>query len=589
MQLNSPLLMTAVLMAATVNNAGQISANIRLGDDPPQLPANRRAQAGSHIARSFKDPTLLVATFQEGRHTTGGAVASGYALSTDSGLSWTRALVPNVTQIDGGPGVRVSHPMAAIDHLDNLYLLGEIFISFPAGPVTAVLSTSTNHGATFAPPLVGFSDSPQLNKQWLAINTFDNSVGLGQQALAFTGGDGLEVRYNTNGPTWLHSTLATSPANSYGCQLLFLPDGTLVNVYFRYGTSSDDPNGPAQIECAISTDGGVNFAVPRLVADMAGRIYFDPVARTGYDYISATTDRQAGVIYVTYQALTGPATDRPGILFTRSIDKGATWSTPVAVNDTPADQGVFNPAIAVSPDGQHVTVCFYDKRHQTINSAGNLVDLYLAESFDGGETWQPNLRLSEVSSDLRLATPTSDGWMLGDYQGVVPALNANTPGVAVWIDTRAGNPDPYAVRIGRARGSTFDAWRKLRFSPVDLANLALSGEDADPEGDGLPNLAEYAFATEPTQADGSPLEINQSTPGPGQPITLAYERPAMLSDIEFYWESCNNLVDWRHTSPTQQQTGAGRDPSMERVEAAFATDSQMRFFRLGVARNPLTP
>ena len=91
------------------------------------------------------------------------------------------------------------------------------------------------------------------------------------------------------------------------------------------------------------------------------------------------------------------------------------------------------------------------------------MDLYLAESFDGGDTWEPNLRLSEFSSDIRKAPQPFgfDQYFLGDYQGIVPALNFETPAVAAWIDTRAGNSDPYVVRIKRTKGTTFETWRKL--------------------------------------------------------------------------------------------------------------------------------
>ena len=51
-----------------------VGANVALGEDPPALPANFRAQAEPHLARSFTDPNLLVATFQEGRWSNGGAL-----------------------------------------------------------------------------------------------------------------------------------------------------------------------------------------------------------------------------------------------------------------------------------------------------------------------------------------------------------------------------------------------------------------------------------------------------------------------------------------------------------------------------------
>ena len=103
----------------------------------------------------------------------------------------------------------------------------------------------------------------------------------------------------------------------------------------------------------------------------------------------------------------------------------------------------------------------------------------------------------------------------------MPALNFDAPGAAVWIDTRTGNLDPYAVRISRTRGTTFAAWQKLRFSTNDLANAAISGENADPDHDGIPNLAEYAFGLEPKQTNSSPIQVNVSNSGSAPLVTIS--------------------------------------------------------------------
>jgi len=52
----------------------RIGPNIRLDDDPRALPTNMLAQAEPHIVRHPILPDILVATFQEGRYTDGGAV-----------------------------------------------------------------------------------------------------------------------------------------------------------------------------------------------------------------------------------------------------------------------------------------------------------------------------------------------------------------------------------------------------------------------------------------------------------------------------------------------------------------------------------
>jgi hypothetical protein len=212
------------------------------------------------------------------------------------------------------------------------------------------------------------------------------------------------------------------------------------------------------------------------------------------------------------------------------------------------------------------------------------VDFYLVESFDGGDTWEPNVRLSEFSSDLRKAPTLLSKYWVGDYQGLVPSLNFDTPGVAVWIDTRAGNNDPYAVRISRTKGTTFDTWRKLRFSTNDLANAALSGPNGDPDGDGISNLAEYAFGLEPVRTDTSPLKISKGPGNTPPTVLVAYERLAVLGDIQFSWQVSDNLVSWAAVSDEQEKITPGRDPSMQHVEASFPVGDRMKFFRLGITK-----
>ncbi len=93
------------------------------GDDPSQLPPMMRAQAEPHIFRSPVDPEFLAAVFQEGRFAIdGGAVDCGYSVTHDGGLTWTRALIPNLTMITGGPYFRATDPVAGIDLNGTIFL-----------------------------------------------------------------------------------------------------------------------------------------------------------------------------------------------------------------------------------------------------------------------------------------------------------------------------------------------------------------------------------------------------------------------------------------------------------------------------------
>ena len=56
-------------------------------------------------------------------------------------------------------------------------------------------------------------------------------------------------------------------------------------------------------------------------------------------------------------------------------------------------------------------------------------------------------------------------------------------------------------------GLSFDLWRKLNFTAPELANAAISGPDANPDGDGAVNFAEFVFGTHPKTASAIPLTI----------------------------------------------------------------------------------
>jgi hypothetical protein len=161
---------------------------------------------------------------------------------------------------------------------------------------------------------------------------------------------------------------------------------------------------------------------------------------------------------------------------------------------------VFNPAVAVSPDGQIVTAVFYD--HRANPGSNTLVDLYWAQSLDGGGTWQPNTRVTSVSTDASLAPRTAAGFMLGDYQGVAESTNSNVPAVPAWIDTRGGDPDPFIARISST-------------SPIPTPT-------PNPTPGPTPTISVIASPTTINEGGSATFTIRASTVNPSQPITVRY-------------------------------------------------------------------
>jgi hypothetical protein len=496
----------------------RVGPNIRLGDDPAQLPANMRAQAEPDIARSIIDDNFLVATFQEGRFTiNGGAVDLGYSISHDSGLTWTRALIPNLTQTVGGPYFRATDPVVAFDLNNNVYISTDAATDSNFGNGDIAVSKSSDGGMTFGPPMVAFKPANNLvfpDKEWIAVNTFANTpTPLGRILVTFT----LFSNTNQNihpivatfsddgGQTWSPLTnINGSTTALQGSQPMFLPNGNIVIVYWNFGSGTSPGE---RLESVISTDGGFTFGPPHLIMPVTE--WNEPLIRSGSFLPSATVDRTTGNIYVVFQT---QIFGNPRIAFTKSTDGGITWSQqisgdiggtnlPTIISDNPAGSGVFNPAINVSPDGQTLSVVFYDHRNNP--GSNTLVDLYMAQSLDGGINWGPNFRLTSVSTDASLAPLTTDpdgnatGYMLGDYLGVAQSTQPKVAAVPVWIDTRTGNSDPFVTRVGIAATATFSAWEAANFSLAQMNDPATVTPDADPDHDGESNSSEFLSGTNP--------------------------------------------------------------------------------------------
>ncbi|MEO8439278.1 MAG: sialidase family protein [Spartobacteria bacterium] len=480
----------------------RVAPNLRLGDDPAPLPPTMRAQAEPHIARSPVDPDFLTAVFQEGRFTDGGAVDCGYSVTHDGGLTWTRALIPSLTMTVGGPYFRATDPVAGIDLEGRVFLCteGATTSDFSQGEI--VVSRSTDEGATFGAPVLVYAagnknDFP--DKSWMAVNTFTGTTTPAGRIVVtwtlFTTDDNspiLRSYSDDHGVTW-SPALSVIPATSdtQGSQPIFLPDGRLAIVYWNF--TSSNTGSAEEIDMVLSNDGGVSFGLPIIVTGV--KRYNHPSIRTGSFLPSAATDRTTNSLYVVYQGL--DSSNAPRIFFTKSTNAGATWSFPIAITDNPGT-GLFNPAISASPDGQTLTVSFYDQR----DSGGNnlLCNLYLAQSFDGGATWQPNLRLTSETSNASLAPLTASGYMLGDYLGIAPSTSPDVPAVPVWVDTRTGDPDPFITRVGIAPQVDFTSFQASRLSFAQIEDPQLGGPTGDADGDAEDNFSEFLSATDPNDA-----------------------------------------------------------------------------------------
>lgn len=132
--------------------------------------------------------------------------------------------------------------------------------------------------------------------------------------------------------------------------------------------------------------------------------------------------------------------DRADVMFSRSTDGGQTWSPPVRINDDAGTLGQqWFTTMSVSPNGR-IDAVWLDTR-DNINIGSDSSALYYSYSYDQGNTWSLNEKLSQ-SFDPHVGYPNQN--KMGDYFDMI---SENTSAHLAWSNTINGEQDVYYSRI----------------------------------------------------------------------------------------------------------------------------------------------
>jgi hypothetical protein len=364
----------------------------------PNVDISRQAgnEAESTISINPTNPLNLFA---------GSTVGNLNKYSTDGGLTW------RVSTYVGLP-VTIGDIQSAWDSFGNL------FITYISSTGRDVVARSNDGGATFRdgrmlgtnidqPSIaVGPSGLPDVPEAvWVSFTDTSGLFAAGAPVMGFDslgafhtpvtvpgpGGDFGDIAVGPNG-----EVLATYQNQNSGIG----PDSIKVNLdptglgsqSFRSSSVATGTNvgGFATIPAqpSRSIDAEANLAWDRSGGLFTGRVYLVYTDRPSTG--SSDTD-----IYVRY-----------------SDDDGTTWSPRVRVNDDPVGNGKsqFNPAMAVDQTTGNVAVTWYDTRHS--GSANNTAEVWGTISEDGGNTFLPNVQISQGDSN---AAAVDNGFDFGDY------------------------------------------------------------------------------------------------------------------------------------------------------------------------------
>src|ERR1035438_10009883 len=125
------------------------------------------------------------------------------------------------------------------------------------------------------------------------------------------------------------------------------------------------------------------------------------------------------------------STCKTRIWFSRSSDGGATWSSPVKINDQSQLNDQFFPRLAVDAATGAMMVVYYD----TINDTGRKkTDIWMQTSLDHGATWSGATQVTTQESD-----ETASGYNTYQYGDYIGLTCQDGRYFACWTDRRGGS------------------------------------------------------------------------------------------------------------------------------------------------------
>jgi hypothetical protein len=406
------------------------------------------------------DEDNIVGIWQQDRWSNGGARGLVAGVTENGGTSWTKVVIPKVSQCSGGPYDRASDPWVTFSPNGDVYAMS-LSASADLRRSAMLVNKSTDGGLTWSDPTVLIDETSDFNfndKNSMTADPTDSDFAYAVwdrirhpaqshedpdfnalHAFSFRS-DIMFSRTTNGGASWEPARAIFEPkANLFtiGNQIAVLPDGTLVNAFFLIRGAGLQPSLNQYREAVIiSTDKGVTWSQPIIVDRHVIASVRDPdtgqAHRTGDIIPDVAVDMDSGDMYVVWQD--GRFTGRAAVALSKSTDGGRSWSRPIKVNQTPLlgnrNDQAFTPSVHVADDGT-VGVSYYDFRKNAAGG-GTDTDHWLAHCHAATEdctlasSWDDETRVTAVSFDSRLA-PVARGFFLGDYLGLDSFGNTFTP------------------------------------------------------------------------------------------------------------------------------------------------------------------
>jgi hypothetical protein len=365
----------------------------------------------------FASGTTLVAAFQTGRISPGGATAIGWATSTDGGTTWSHGFLPGLTTGEGsGPYDAASDPAVAYDAKHGIWMIASLPLSSTIQTPAAVVSRSTD-GLTWENPVSADPTATSSDKNWIVCDSWTSSPHYGNCYLEWDhplNRDEIFMSTSTDGGlSWGVATPTANLAQGIGGQPLVQPNGTVVVPIETVVGQTET----AFMSAFSSSDGGLNWTAPVTISNVQSHAVAGGI-RSG-SLPSAAVDA-AGTVWTVWEDCrfrSGCSTN--DLVYSTSTD-GVNWSavTRIPIDDTSSTVDHFIPGIGIDPAtsgaGAHVALhyYYYPESNCTVSTCQLIVGY--VSSANGGSTWYAPIALTGPI-ELGWLPKSQNGLMVGDY------------------------------------------------------------------------------------------------------------------------------------------------------------------------------
>lgn len=335
------------------------------------------------------------------------------------------------------------------------------------------------------------------------------------------------------------------------------------------------------------TDGNdinnINFGVYAVTAHLRGTVRDENDAPVGGVNIFATS--QPGGV------LTGTSPQGDG-----SFDMpvfGGTWRFGLS-NDAGPGWLAQNNLQVTTTDGNDVNNLVFRLRRTNSTISGTLkntqgagltgVNIYASTTISGAQFSTSTTTTAGGNYSLNVFSAatwqvTADSGQLGS-QGYQPVSGQD-------VFVNGGNATVNFTATTGGGGTTFTSWQASKFTAAELLNPSISGPGADPDGDGVPNLMEYAVNLQPKSSDAAGMpQPGTLTEGPNRFLTLTFRRLKNATGLAYNVQEATLLNGaWGNVQASYELISSDATTDTMRAKTPL-TPGTDKFMRLNVVQQP---